>query len=79
MFLSPFTKTDISCFDNFLLDKLNILTYILLVLVSARLAVSTLEFLYLRCRLKNPHHYRNAQRWARLRMSLLIVYLSFLA
>ena len=40
MNLSPFNKTDISCLDNFLLDKLNILTYFLLVLVSARLAVS---------------------------------------
>ena len=66
MNLSPFTKTDISCLDNFLLDKLNILTNFLLVLVSARLAVSKLEFLYLRCRLKNPHHYQNEQRWARI-------------
>ena len=64
--LRPLNKTDISDFDNFRPERLNILTVFLPFVVSARLAFSKLVSLYLCCLPKNHHHYPKAK--------LLVIY-----
>ena len=70
--LRPLDKTEISCFDNFLLERLKIFTDFLPVFDPARLAVSISKFPCLCFLPINPLHCLTEQRSGYIKTSLVV-------